>query len=622
MNPRSFHPPRWLALFVLCGLAAAAGPCSLGAEDAVPPSALAELTASEEVLLLLTPATRSLGAGATALRLPNEDTVELFAPQVAANALGPAGAANAKDFSIPGATSSQYTPGAALVTVPRAELTLWPELFGALAGFAETKFFPIKGRFLEGGRQRYQCLTGLEALARTPAGAWWQVKAEIEIIWQARPNSKAWEIASWKTLSMNVAAAPQLVFSEVLDSVLPRPEDVLRARHCQHENNLVDYFTLNKMRVVTNNRFYAEFLDLDSTFQHPSVSAADVNGDGWDDLYLTQRWGRNMLLINNHDGTMTDKAGPMGLDVKDFCNCSLFADFDNDGDQDVFIGRSLEPSLYFAQEAGRFVDRTREAVGSLPRLVSAMAAADYDGDGLLDIYLCTYGPTAGGKPVDSWASRLCSPEIAAEMTRRQTSSHRYLNLLGPPNLLLKNMGGGKFAAAPEATQVANWHNTNQATWADFDDDGDPDLHVCNDFGPSTLYRNDRGRGFVDVSAEVAGTALQGFGMGSSWADYNGDGRLDLYVSNMYSKAGRRITEQIPGLDPRTPYSADGSLLFRNDGARLTQVAGTEPPAMLVAKVGWAFGGQFADFDNDTWPDLYAASGFYTAPKAIAEEEDL
>ena len=87
MNPRAFHPPRWLALIVLCGLAAAAGPWSLGAEEAVPPSALAELTASEEVLLLLTPATRSLGAGATALRLPNEDTVELFAPQVVANAL-------------------------------------------------------------------------------------------------------------------------------------------------------------------------------------------------------------------------------------------------------------------------------------------------------------------------------------------------------------------------------------------------------------------------------------------------------------------------------------------------------------------------------------------------------
>jgi hypothetical protein len=373
---------------------------------------------------------------------------------------------------------------------------------------------------------------------------------------------------------------------------------------------------------VTNNPFYAEFLDLDSTYQHPSVSAADVDGDGWDDLYLTQRWGRNLLLRNNRDGTFSDEAGRRGLDVKDFCNCSLFADFDNDGDQDVFIGRSLEPSLFFAQEDGRFVDRTREAIGVLPRLVSSLAAADYNGDGLLDVYLSTYGPTAAGKPIEKWASRLFSPEVAAEMVRRQASSHRYLNLLGPPNVLLKNLGGGKFAVAPESPQVANWHNTNQSTWADFDDDGDPDLHVCNDFGPSTLYRNEGARGFVDATAEVAGTALQGFGMGSSWGDYNGDGRLDLYVSNMFSKAGRRITAQIPGLDPRTSYSADGSLLFRNDGRRMTQVAGTEPPAMLVAKVGWAYGGQFADIDNDTWPDIYSPSGFYTAPKAIAEEEDL
>jgi hypothetical protein len=91
---------------------------------------------------------------------------------------------------------------------------------------------------------------------------------------------------------------------------------------------------------------------------------------------------------------------------------------------------------------------------------------------------------------------------------------------------------------------------------------------------------------------------------------------------MFSKAGRRITAQIPGLDPRTPYSAEGSLLFHNLGTRFEQVAGTQAPALLVAKVGWAYGGQFCDFDNDTWPDLFAASGFYTAPEEIAEEEDL
>lgn len=618
----TYHSVRQVITLTALVMAAAGAPLANVRAADPPPSALAELTASEELLLLLTPATRKLGEGATALKLPNEDTAELFAAQVAANSIGPAGTDAAESFSIPGIRQSSHSPGPMAPAVARESLALWPELFEGLGAFAEAKFFPINGRFLDPGRRKYECTTGLEALARTGGGEWRQIKGEMDLVWQARPGSQAWEIISWRTRRLTSVAAPELLFGEVLEAALPKPEDLMRARHCQHEANIVDYFTINKMRVVTNNPFYAEFLDLDSTYQHPSVTAADIDGDGWDDLYVTQRWGRNLLLHNKGNGTFAEEAGPRGLDVKDFCNCSLFADFDNDGDQDVFIGRSLEPSLYFAQERGQFVDRTRDAIGSLPRLVSAMAAADYNGDGLLDVYLCTYGPTAAGKPVDGWAGKLCSPEIAREMVRRQSTSHRYLNLLGPPNVLLKNLGGGRFTVAPESSQVADWHNTNQATWADFDDDGDPDLHVCNDFGPSTLYRNDREKGFVDATKEVAGTALQGFGMGSSWGDYNGDGRLDLYVSNMFSKAGRRITAQIPGLDPRTPYSAEGSLLFRNDGGRLTQVAGLEPPALLVAKVGWAFGGQFADIDNDTWPDIYSPSGFYTAPKAIAEEEDL
>ncbi|MFN0126242.1 MAG: FG-GAP repeat domain-containing protein [Verrucomicrobiales bacterium] len=585
-------------------------------------TALAELTASEELLLLLTPATRKLGEGASALQLPNEDTLELFAPSVAANTLEPATPVGEPALSLSDMTVVRHAPGPLQPAVSRDSLRLWTEVFAPLAGFVDTKFFPIKGSFLDPGRQTFLCAAGLEALARTPAGEWRQIKAEIDLTWRQRPGSAAWEIAIWETKSLTLTAAPRLCFAESLDEALPKPEDLLRARHCQHEANIVDYFTLNKIRVVTNNPFYAGLLDLDSTFQHPSISAADVDGDGWDDLYLTQRWGRNMLLINQKNGTFVDEAGRRGLDIKDFCNCSIFADFDNDGDQDVFVGRSLEPSAYLAQENGRFIDRTREAIGDLPRLVSALAAADYNGDGLLDVYLCTYGPTASGKPIDSWAPRLCSPEVAREMNRRHSESHRYLNLLGPPNVLLKNLGGGKFAVAPESPQVADWHNTNQATWADFDGDSDPDLHVCNDFGPSSLYRNDGSSGFVNVTAALAGASLQGFGMGSSWGDYNGDARLDLYVSNMYSKAGRRITGQIPGLDPRTPYSADGSLLFRNDGSRFTQVAGTEPPSLLVAKVGWAFGGQFVDFDNDTWPDIYSPSGFYTAPKAIAEDVDL
>ena len=119
----------------------------------------------------------------------------------------------------------------------------------------------------------------------------------------------------------------------------------------------MDYFQKDTFDVRTNNPFYASYLDLDSTWQHSSISAADVDGDGWDDLYLTQRWGANMLLRNRGDGTFEDAAGKFGLDVKDFCNCSLFADFDNDGDQDAFIGRSLEPSLYLVNEGGRLGGR-------------------------------------------------------------------------------------------------------------------------------------------------------------------------------------------------------------------------------------------------------------------------
>ena len=91
---------------------------------------------------------------------------------------------------------------------------------------------------------------------------------------------------------------------------------------------------------------------------------------------------------------------------------------------------------------------------------------------------------------------------------------------------------------------------------------------------------------------------------------------------MYSKAGQRITAAFDGLDQRLAYSARGSLLFHHDGGRFRQVAGTGADEVHVAKVGWSWGGQFADLDNDGWLDIYAASGFYTAPEELAPQVDL
>ena len=110
-----------------------------------------------------------------------------------------------------------------------------------------------------------------------------------------------------------------------------------------------------------------------------------------------------------------------------------------------------------------------------------------------------------------------------------------------------------------------------------------------------------------------------FGMGASAGDYDNDGDLDLFVSNMYSKAGNRIIAKLGDVDERFLIAARGNFLYRNDGGKFFQVADADAPE---TKVGWAFGGQFADFNNDGWLDLYIPSGLYTAPKEVATDVDL
>jgi hypothetical protein len=114
----------------------------------------------------------------------------------------------------------------------------------------------------------------------------------------------------------------------------------------------------------------------------------------------------------------------------------------------------------------------------------------------------------------------------------------------------------------------------------------------------------------------------GFGMGCSWGDYDNDGDLDLYVSNMYSKAGNRIVDQVEGADPRLKVAAHGNFLFENQAGVFEQVAGDAEGEQHVARVGWSYGGQFADFDNDGNLDIYVPSGCYSAPDEVKTKVDL
>ena len=217
--------------------------------------------------------------------------------------------------------------------------------------------------------------------------------------------------------------------------------------------------------------------------------------------------------------------------------------------------------------------------------VISMAAADYNGDGLLDIYLCTYRPAApagsgGGysqaaKEGDfDWPDEFFSPELAREFRRRlmehkQRHGVTVLDQLGPPNVLLVNRGGGRFEPAPENSTVGLWRNSLQATWCDYNGDGRPDLYIPNDWGLNVLFRNDGPGGFTDVTSEV-GLTDYGFSMGASFGDYDNDGRDDLYVSNMFSEAGRRITARIPGLNKLFADSAVGQLSLPQRARRQIQ----------------------------------------------------
>ena len=104
-------------------------------------------------------------------------------------------------------------------------------------------------------------------------------------------------------------------------------------------------------------------------------------------------------------------------------------------------------------------------------------------------------------------------------------------------IICSRTSGGRFQVSEFSESIANYKNTLQATWSDFDADGDQDLYVANDFARDYLYQNNGKAGFNDVTLQFGDDTMMGFGMGASWGDYDLDGKQDLYVSNMYSKGG-------------------------------------------------------------------------------------
>lgn len=307
---------------------------------------------------------------------------------------------------------------------------------------------------------------------------------------------------------------------------------------------------------------------------------ADYDGDGWVDLFVTGNLDPNVLYRNNGDGSFAVSEFSPALSLPDTpSGGAAWADYDNDGWRDLYVLNNGPNRLFRNLSGAGFADVTAAAgVGDLGKGTTA-AWGDYDEDGHLDLY------------VTNWS---CYPEC------------ELLDFSRSRDALYHNNGDGGFTDVSgllgfEALLGAGF----AASWLDYDDDRDLDLYVVNDKAVNTLgnilWRND-GAGcggwcFTDVSARSGADSLA-HGMGLATGDYDNDGDLDLYFSNMI---GSMVLLENLG---------DGAFNNSADYAGVAYRTGSA--------VGW--GTAFLDYDNDGWLDLFlAATGVSAAFKADGAE---
>jgi hypothetical protein len=311
------------------------------------------------------------------------------------------------------------------------------------------------------------------------------------------------------------------------------------------------------------------------------VYLCDFNRDGCLDLMLIDVNG-NFIYEGQPDGKMVDVTSKIGLPQSRVLVGAAIVDLDNDGWEDMILGSSM----YRNEEGKRFQARPVVSGPALSAFSSAIVA-DYDRDGLVDLYVTSLGQMK----VASW--------VGGE--GKSASG----------NTLWHNDGNWHFTNVTEASGASGGdRSTFSAVWLDANEDGWPDIYVINEFGSGALLVNQGDGKFRD---QTDSGSLGDFGsMGISCGDYDNDGHIDLYVANMYSKAGNRVIGNLwPGTYPdsilaRLRSLTLGSQIHHNRGGMKFERLGNQ---LQVADVGWAYGPAMVDLNNDGWLDLFGTCGF-------------
>jgi hypothetical protein len=312
----------------------------------------------------------------------------------------------------------------------------------------------------------------------------------------------------------------------------------------------------------------------------------DYDGDGCMDLFAVQsvqspKSGGDRLYRNNCDGTFTDVTARAGFHLHDYGMGAAAADFDNDGHVDLYVTDFGANVLYRNNGDGTFTDVTTKAGLAAAGWSTSAAWADFDGDGFLDLFVARYVDTSRESELfcgDAATGRrdYCDPKLYP----------------GTHDLLFHNNGDGTFTDISESSGIAGAVGKGLGVVAsDLDEDGRPDLYVANDTTMNFLFHNLGGGRFEDASL-ISGAGVNAMGrpsggMGVNAGDLSGNGRMDLIVANFEA--------ELNGL-----YRNLGSMIFEDAAA----VSGFGDPSFTFS----GFGLDLLDADNDGDLDVFVANG--------------
>ena len=366
-----------------------------------------------------------------------------------------------------------------------------------------------------------------------------------------------------------------------------------------------------------NKEQYGDKLKFD-VVEHSSsgVAVTDYNNDGWPDIFFAD--GKRSRLYR-HNGvqtagahpTFTDVTAATGLDGIDQAQAGFFADIDNDGYQDLYVTRYLAPNQFYRNNGdGTYTEQAAKMGLDTVAASTSATFLDYDRDGFLDIYLGVFGNVFETVP------RI--PFFAQN---------------GGPNRLFKNNKGQDFTDVTATSGVGDTGWSLAVAVGDYDNDGYPDIVVANDFGRKNLYHNNGDGTFSEVAKEAGVLDFSG-GMGVVFGDFNDDGYLDLYTSNINSNQrwlGEDMTlRQYLRNVLRTKWAlldlgefikifnlvgsrwtelgkdvGEGNSLFQNNGdGTFSEIKDSH-----ANRAGWGWSVAFFDADNDSDLDIYAANGW-------------